>query len=269
VTEQTHNASESAYLSQDDQVQGELARQALSSLRKTFHDWMMIIARFVARMRERADQIGGRRTFARLLDQQGFGDEKIREIGGKPTISRLEKIGRHVVEVEAWHETLTSRQKFEWAAPTKVMQHCAVLHESEKPKLAPSKSKSAMETLRHENEVLQAENARLKRDRSDLFTAHDSAPDISVSRVSNRFMRLPRFEIMRPFTVSAMPRKPSNFSSNVHSGPSNGSRRTVGMIGAMAMPGTDSGSRGACQPMRLPRASTKGNRKGVSDYNCV
>jgi hypothetical protein len=178
VTEQTHNASERAYLSQDDQVQGELVRQALSSLRKTFHDWM-IIARFVARMRERADQIGGRRTFARLLDQEGFGDEQIREIGGNATISRLEKIGRHVVEVEAWHETLTSRQKFEWAAPTKVMKHCAVFHESEKPKLARIMSKSAMETLRHENEVLQAENARLKRDRSDLFMACDSAPDIA------------------------------------------------------------------------------------------
>jgi hypothetical protein len=40
----------------------------------------------------------------------------------------------------------------------------------------------------------------------------------AASRASNRFMRLPRFESMRPAMVSAIPRKPSNFSSKVHFG---------------------------------------------------
>jgi hypothetical protein len=42
------------------------------------------------------------------------------------------------------------------------------------------------------------------------------------SSASNRCIRLPRFDSMRPSTVSAIARKPSNFSSKVHSGRSKG-----------------------------------------------
>jgi hypothetical protein len=125
-----HNARELEWMTPEDRAQGELALGALHALRKTFEHWM-IIAKFVYRMRQLADEKGGRKTFVRLLEQNGFGSREIEEIGGKATLTRLVQIAEHEMEVREWHYALRRDEQLKWAAPTTIFKHSSVFHKGE------------------------------------------------------------------------------------------------------------------------------------------
>jgi hypothetical protein len=67
-----HNAPESRAFSQDEKVVLENSRQAWGVIRKTF-DSYVTVGRGVMLIRDKADAIGGRKTFARLLEQEDLG----------------------------------------------------------------------------------------------------------------------------------------------------------------------------------------------------
>lgn len=182
-----HNAPEALFLSPEDRANGELARQALGSLKKTFEHWM-VIAKFLVRLRERADEIGGgRKTFQRLCAQEGFGDEAIAVIGGKAIVSKLEAIGRAHIEVEKWHEVLPANLRFKWASPSSIMRHCPYFQseapdgDGEKDEVADAvgAKKSRAEELEEELTAAQDEIERLKRNAGDAFTAKDRPEDVA------------------------------------------------------------------------------------------
>jgi hypothetical protein len=115
----SHSAPESGNLSQDEIVDVEAGLTAMRSLHKTFDLWVAV-GRAVVTLRGKADRMGGRQTFRRLLDQQGFGDLD------KATATRLLQILDRLAEVIPWHESLPAKQRREWASPSTVFKHCPV-----------------------------------------------------------------------------------------------------------------------------------------------
>ena len=81
-------------------------------------------------IREVADRIGGRKTFKRLLIQEGFADLAGRS---KSTATRLLQIVERLPDVTKWHADLTPHQQIDWASPSAVFKHCPVFA---KPKVA-------------------------------------------------------------------------------------------------------------------------------------
>ncbi len=99
-------------ISETTRAKTEGARQALLALRKTFQHWVMIGDAIVA-LRARAEELGGRKTFHRLLEQQGLGTF----VQSKAVTSRLEKIMAHLPDVQEWHGKLSDKQQIEWSSP--------------------------------------------------------------------------------------------------------------------------------------------------------
>ena len=83
-----HNAPEVDFTSEESAAL-ECARESLGVLKKTFAHWITI-GRAVQICRARAEAIGGKETFHRLLEQSGFGGLADRK--GKNALSYLEKI---------------------------------------------------------------------------------------------------------------------------------------------------------------------------------
>jgi hypothetical protein len=158
----SHNAPESANLSADELPIVEAGRTAMQSLRKTFELWTTV-GRAMETLRSRADRLGGRQTFQRLLDQQGFGDLD------KATVARLLRIMERLLDVVAWHETLTAKQKREWASPSAVFKHCPVFAK-------PKQSREPKPTLRGSVTELSEENAALKAYVVELEAAREAGP---------------------------------------------------------------------------------------------
>jgi hypothetical protein len=183
-----HNARELEWMTPEDRAQGELALGALHALRKTFEHWM-IIAKFVYRMRQLADEKGGRKTFVRLLEQNGF---EIEEIGGKATLTRLVQIAEHEMEVREWQHELRRDEQLKWAAPTTIFKHCSVFHKGEDgvtgtPTAVKRKRLDTAQSLKVE---LDRANERIKEleeesDGSLFDLRHDSADDIATTIVGS------------------------------------------------------------------------------------
>ena len=104
-------------------------RVAVSSLKKTYELWIVIGAA-VVRARKIADERGGRKTFERLLDQQGLS----KVLGDKATWTRLLAIMKERAAVEAWRATLTEKQQIDWAAPSTIFKRCPVFQKPEPAK---------------------------------------------------------------------------------------------------------------------------------------
>jgi hypothetical protein len=185
------NARELEWLTPEDRTQGELALNALHALRKTFDHWM-IIAKFVYRMRQLADEKGGRKTFVRLLEQNGCGPGEIEEIGGKATLTRLVQIAEHEMEVREWYHELRRDEQLRWAAPTTIFKHCSVFHKGEDgvtgtPTAVKRKRLDTAKSLKVE---LDRANERIKEleeesDGSLFDLCHDSADDIATTIVGS------------------------------------------------------------------------------------
>jgi len=128
-----HNAPESGQLTQDELIEVGAARDAWISIKRTFEMWVTI-GRGVQRLRAKADAIGGRRTFQRLMDQNGLGELCSPKL--KAVTTRLLKIIDNLGPVGAWHASLESHQRVAWASPTSVYRHCPVFAEAKalKPK---------------------------------------------------------------------------------------------------------------------------------------
>jgi hypothetical protein len=122
----TTNAPESAHLSSDDLQVFEAARVAAGSLSKTFDLWV-VIARAVELARVKADRIGTRPAFQRILEQQGLAPALGNTWNSqKSTANKLLAILDHLPEVQQWRATLNRHQQISWSAPTTLYKHCPV-----------------------------------------------------------------------------------------------------------------------------------------------
>lgn len=116
-----HNAPEVTDFTSEENAALENARESLGALKKTFAHWITI-GRAVQICRARAEAIGGKETFHRLLERSGFGGLADRK--GKNSLSLLEQIMAREADVVAWHGTLTGAQQLHWASPQTVIKHC-------------------------------------------------------------------------------------------------------------------------------------------------
>lgn len=117
------NAPESANLTEDERVEVGAAREAWGSIKRTFDMWVTI-GRGIQRLRAKADAIGGRRTFQRLMDQNGLGELCSPKL--KAVTTRLLKIMDNLGPVGAWHNQLPPHQRVAWGSPSSVVRHCPV-----------------------------------------------------------------------------------------------------------------------------------------------
>ena len=152
-------------ISSETNIKADAARQALLALRKTFQHWVMIGEAIVA-LRERANELGGRKTFQRLMEQQGLGTLVTAKT--KAVTSRLEKIMRpeNLPKVQEWYATLNDTQQIEWASPSSVIRRCPVFANPKKQSSAQGKIKptpsTATDLIREVNRLEHVLEAGLK-----------------------------------------------------------------------------------------------------------
>jgi hypothetical protein len=103
-------------LTNDERIVVAAGREAWASITKTFETWV-VLGEAIVTLRNKADNIGGRKAFLRLLDQNGLG--KID--GGE--ISRLEKIMANIDAVRAWHKGLPLNRQIAWSSPSSVIRN--------------------------------------------------------------------------------------------------------------------------------------------------
>jgi hypothetical protein len=167
------NAPESEALALQDVAIFDAARSAVTLLKKTLATWLMI-GEAVVRAREIADRRGGRKTFMRLIEQQGLS-----KIVDKATASRLLRIMENRIEVERWHQSLNEDQQVRWASPTAVFKHCPIFA-IEKPE--GERKPSPYAQLKEEHVKALQENYQLKqREDGDSFKPSDKADDIAIA----------------------------------------------------------------------------------------
>lgn len=83
-------------------------------------------------MRDRADRIGGRDTFMRLMDQNGFRinpkpiEDKVYD---KSVVTKGLKVLERLAEIGPWHEGLSPKNRRECASPSGVYKHCPAFAE--------------------------------------------------------------------------------------------------------------------------------------------
>jgi hypothetical protein len=150
-------------LSEQANIKMEAARQAFLALRKTFGHWVMIGDGIVA-LRARADELGGRKTFHRLLEQQGFGTF----IKAKAVLSRLEKIMARLPEVEKWHRGLSEKQQIDWSSPSAVLKHCPIFITDGTSKPRPQPAVAKPQNLA---KVMEQQEQRIEELEQELDTA--------------------------------------------------------------------------------------------------
>jgi hypothetical protein len=161
----------------------EAARQAWFEQKRTYERWL-VIGRGIRILRRRADRLGGRQTFARLMAEQGFrmdGPKPERQFS-KSTVTRLLQVIEREPEVTAWHKGLTPDQQIAWASPDAIIRHCNVFA---KPKPPGGETKpSAYEQLKRANIELQEENNQLKqREDGDTWSVKDNDRDIALAMI--------------------------------------------------------------------------------------
>jgi hypothetical protein len=180
------NAPESTNLTREENQIFEAGRAAASSLAKTFELWVTI-ARAVELARVKADRIGTRQAFQRILEQQGLAGVLGRSWASqKSTANKLLKILDHLPEVEMWRASLSLPERINWAAPTTVYKHCPVFASKPDPddaavtKLSDEPSgidwnpadekalRAALSEAATENQKLAADLARKETEAADL-----------------------------------------------------------------------------------------------------
>jgi hypothetical protein len=131
------NAPESAGFTAPELQTFAAARDAVAHMSKTFEQWILI-ARAVEIARRKADEMGGRSTFERILNQQGLAHALGNNWSSqKNTASKLLKILGQLPGVEAWRASLSRSEQFSWAAPTTIYKHCP-LFATDKPERRPA-----------------------------------------------------------------------------------------------------------------------------------
>jgi hypothetical protein len=176
-----HNAPTSLSAFEDEAL--EAARTEWATLKKrTFASWM-IVGKGIRTLRQRADRLGGRKTFQRLMAEQGFridGPKSERQFD-KTTAVRLLQVMEQETEVRIWHDQLSPARQAEWASPNAILRHCPIFA---KPKPAdPSPSPYAQ--LKQAHMVLLEENEKLKQQGTEhLFDPENSTDrEIAVAMI--------------------------------------------------------------------------------------
>ena len=110
------NVNVSYGLSQDERQLVDAAKEAWFALKRTFDQWITI-GRGVVCLRERADQLGGRTAFQRLMIENGLGE--LTTSKAKAIVTRLEKIMKpeNISRVQEWHNNLPPHSQVAWASP--------------------------------------------------------------------------------------------------------------------------------------------------------
>jgi len=116
---QYHNQPESDTLSADEHKIVEGGREALCSLARTFDLWM-VVGEGMKVLRAKADRIGGKKAFRRLLAKYRY------DSLDNAVVTKLLKIMDRRCEVEAWRATLSEKQQREWSAPSTIYLHCPI-----------------------------------------------------------------------------------------------------------------------------------------------
>jgi hypothetical protein len=192
-TPQDDNQPESRNLTIEEIRIFENARLAVDTIKKTFETWM-VIARGVMAARERADRLGGKQAFERILEQQG-----IRAALGnttasvKSTATNLLRILENLPEVESWRKELGTWEQVHWSSPTSVYKHCplfqrqAELDGAKKEKARKPSPSERIKELEAANAHLQEENARHDGEPPPFDLRKDSAQDIAdkITRMVN------------------------------------------------------------------------------------
>jgi hypothetical protein len=112
-------------LTADERPEVEAAGDAYGTLRKTLELWIAV-GRGVVRLRERADRMGGRNTFQRLLEQNRLGGL----YKSKAVLSKLERIMQpdNLAKVQQWHAKLDDHDRVALASPSSVIRHAHINH---------------------------------------------------------------------------------------------------------------------------------------------
>jgi hypothetical protein len=157
---------EAGWLTANDLAMGELALSAINSLKKTFEHWMTQ-AVFFRRIREISNEHGGgRNSFQVMLLLNGIDETKIKFIGGKTTISRLEAMAAKETEVREWYNNLPEDKKGRWNAPTTIEKWCPALQRQSQIKGVTSDKKlkqaSLAAQLKEAERVIEQKDARIK-----------------------------------------------------------------------------------------------------------
>jgi hypothetical protein len=214
-----HNQPESGSLSLAEHQTIEAGRLALSSLSKTFDLWVTI-ARAIKTLRDKADRMGGRWDFQRLMAQNGFRmdgtpHEKVLD---KAIVSKLLTILDRLPEVMAWYEKLTPKQKREWAAPTTVLKHCPVFA---KPKVEGERKPTKLQRTEEELAKAVNENYKLKqREDRDTFNAKTTSPKEMATALFGQLMPYPgkAEKFADAFLALVRAQKKSEFKARVGGG---------------------------------------------------
>jgi hypothetical protein len=154
------NAPESSSLTPDERTYIEAGLSALALLRKTFESWVTV-GRAIQTLREKADRMGTRKAFARLLEQQGFGEFN----KDRATCTRLLRVIENLGEVSAWHAGLEPKQQKAWAHPSTVFLHCPAFKKPKAQGTKPRTAKPDLDALMAEHEELKAAYNKLRDER--------------------------------------------------------------------------------------------------------
>jgi hypothetical protein len=175
------NAPESAYLTREESEEMEVGREALISLRKTFYTWLNV-CRAVRTLRRKADEIGDRSAFKRLLVQQGFGPEQI----NAATVSIMLAIMDNEAEVVAWHAKLPEKKQREIASPSAVRKYCPIINVKLANKLAGKDDaeprQSPVAKLRQAYDELVEEADRVKAHAAELEASRETFDEPEIVR---------------------------------------------------------------------------------------
>jgi hypothetical protein len=149
-------------MSPEEREKFEAALAAVTRIKATFDDWIIIGQATVA-ARKHADSVGGRKAFHCILAEQ-----RISPPLDKSEISRLEKVMARLPEVLKWRETLAENQQIAWVAPRSIISHCPVFTiEKEKRRAATSRKPTRWESMQEENLALKKEVERHRRSVGD------------------------------------------------------------------------------------------------------
>lgn len=169
-----HNAPENV-LGSNELAIVEAGRVAMSSLQKTLMLWLTVGDAFKV-LAEKAGRLNaGRKTFQRLMQQNGFPMDGPEKVIDKAMVSKLLKVVEYKADVIKWHETLTPKQKREWAAPNTVMLHCPIFAKPEDPNKEKPMTKGEQDRMALAAALEEIEQLK-KHEDGDTFNPKTSSP---------------------------------------------------------------------------------------------
>lgn len=148
--------------------------------KRTFEAWITI-GKGIRILRQRADRIGGRKTFHRLLAEQGFRVDgpKLERQFDKTSATRLLQVMEQETEVRIWHQELTPLEQAEWASPNAILRHCPIFAKPKRTEPSPYAQ------LKQAHIAVVEENEKLKRQGNEhLFDPNNSSDrEIAVAMI--------------------------------------------------------------------------------------